>query len=49
MAKMTMTIIESLYSYGKAVYDRKVSLQEATERVVKTYKEEISESSASFY
>ena len=44
-----MTIIESLYSFGKAVYDRKISLQEATDEVVKTYRGDISESSATFY
>ena len=49
MAKMTMTIIESLYSNGQAVYDQKISLEEATEKMIQTYKGEISESSASFY
>lgn len=49
MAKMTMAIIEMLFSYGKAVYDRQLSLQEATDKVIKTYPDEISESSASFY
>ena len=49
MAKMTMTIIESLYSHGRAVYDQRISLQEATNKVIQTFPGEISDSSASFY
>lgn len=49
MAKLTMTIIEELYSYGKAVYNGEIGLNEATDKVVKTYSGQIADSSASFY
>jgi len=49
MGKMTAAIIESLYSYGKDVYERKINSQEATDKVVNEYKGEIAESSAKFY
>ena len=49
MAKLTTPIIESLYSYGKAVHNCKISLSDATEKVLADYPGDIAESSASFY
>ena len=49
MAKLTTQIIKDLYSYGKAVYDRQIGLNDATDAVLAKYPEQIAESSASFY
>lgn len=49
MAKLTMPIIESLYTYGKAVHNREIGLNEATEKVLAMYPGNIADSSASFY
>ena len=49
MAKMTMPVIETLYSYGRKVYDNELNLSTATEEVLKLHGDAISESSASFY
>lgn len=49
MAKLTMQIIESLYSFGKAVNENEISLNEATEKIRIMYPDDIAESSASFY
>ncbi len=49
MAKLTTQIIKDLYSYGKAVYDRQIGLNDATDAVLSKYPGQIAESSASFY
>ena len=49
MAKLTMPIIESLYTYGKAVHNREIGLNEATKKVLAMYPGDIADSSASFY
>lgn len=49
MAKLTTQIIEDLYLYGKAVFDRKIDLNDAIEQVISKYQDQIAESSASFY
>lgn len=49
MGKMTQELIEDLYVKGKAVYREEISLKRATEEILKTYPENIHESSAQFY
>lgn len=49
MAKLEMPVIESLYAYGKAFYEKKISLEDATEKVLKKYPDGISKTSAEFY
>lgn len=49
MAKLTMPVIEALYSYGKAVFKKEIGLNDATDAVLKKYPDDIAESSASFY
>ena len=49
MAKMTMPVIESLYSYGKKVYDNEMNLNTATDEMLRAFPGSIAESSASFY
>ena len=49
MAKLSATIIETLYKYGKAVHNRELGLNEATEKVLAMYPGDIADSSASFY
>ena len=49
MAKLTAAIIESLYSFGKAVYNREMALEEATDKLLSMYPGEIAQSSAGFY
>lgn len=49
MAKMTLPIIEALYSYGKKVYDNEMNLNTATDEMLKAFPGSIAESSASFY
>lgn len=49
MAKLTISIIEALYTSGKAVYDRKIALQDATDKILESFPGEIAEASASFY
>lgn len=49
MAKLTAPIIEDLYSLGRAVYNREISLNEATEKILQKHKGNIADSSARFY
>lgn len=49
MARLTTEIIENLYSQGKAVYRREKTSGEATAETLKSFPEQISESSAKFY
>lgn len=49
MANLTMSIIESLYTFGKDVHNREIGLNEATEKVLAMYPGNIADSSASFY
>ena len=49
MGKMTSSTIEALYSNGKDVYERKINLKEATNKVVNEFKGEIADKSAEFY
>ena len=49
MAKLSAAVIESLYTYGKAVHNGEMSLRDATDKVLSTYPGDIADSSASFY
>ena len=49
MSKMTSELIEKLYVYGKKVYNKELSLSDATAAVLQNYQDSIAESSAEFY
>ena len=49
MSKMTSELIEKLYEYGKKVYNKELSLSDATAEVLQSYKDSIAESSTEFY
>ena len=49
MSKMTSELIEKLYEYGKKVYNKELTLSDATTEVLRSYKDSIAESSTEFY
>lgn len=49
MSKMTSELIEKLYAYGKKVYNKELSVSDATAEVLQNYRDSIAESSAEFY
>lgn len=49
MSKMTSELIEKLYEYGKKVYNKELTLSDATAEVLRSYKDSIAESSTEFY
>ena len=49
MGKMTSLLIENLYQSGKAVYEKRLFLDQATKDILTRFQGEIAESSASFY
>ena len=49
MAKLTIQIIEQLYSAGRSVYQGEKTLDAATSEIIQSFPNEIAETSAKFY